>query len=87
MIGLMLNRVRDATRLALSYVARDEYEYERPVLMQFVRHLQAFPLAYKHHFVTEGSLEADLRVGRQPWRVFHHLALRVVPCFGVSVTW
>eukprot|EP00271_Cylindrocystis_brebissonii_P014636 TRINITY_DN36070_c0_g1_i1.p1 TRINITY_DN36070_c0_g1~~TRINITY_DN36070_c0_g1_i1.p1 ORF type:complete len:569 (-),score=64.10 TRINITY_DN36070_c0_g1_i1:999-2705(-) len=61
MIGLMLNRVRDTTRLCLSYVARDQYEHEKPILMQMIRHLQAFPLAYKHHFVFEGTLEADLR--------------------------
>ncbi|GJP66802.1 hypothetical protein CLOP_g23704 [Closterium sp. NIES-67] len=61
MWGLMLNRTRDITRQALSYMARDEHTYEYPKRAQFIRHLQAFPLAYKHHFLQEGSLEEDLR--------------------------
>eukprot|EP00475_Leptophrys_vorax_P039158 TRINITY_DN7019_c0_g1_i3.p1 TRINITY_DN7019_c0_g1~~TRINITY_DN7019_c0_g1_i3.p1 ORF type:complete len:474 (-),score=7.45 TRINITY_DN7019_c0_g1_i3:195-1616(-) len=61
MWGLMLNRTRDITRQALSYMARDEHTYEYPKRAQFIRHLQAFPLTYKHHFVNEGSLEEDLR--------------------------
>ncbi|CAI6004589.1 unnamed protein product [Closterium sp. NIES-65] len=61
MWGLMLNRTRDITRQALSYMARDQYTYEYPKRAQFIRHLQAFPLTYKHHFIQEGSLEEDLR--------------------------
>ncbi|CAI7884998.1 unnamed protein product [Closterium sp. NIES-53] len=61
MWGLMLNRSRDITRQALSYMARDDHTYEYPKRAQFIRHLQAFPLAYKHHFLQEGSLEEDLR--------------------------
>eukprot|EP00475_Leptophrys_vorax_P039160 TRINITY_DN7019_c0_g1_i5.p1 TRINITY_DN7019_c0_g1~~TRINITY_DN7019_c0_g1_i5.p1 ORF type:complete len:475 (-),score=30.21 TRINITY_DN7019_c0_g1_i5:16-1440(-) len=61
MWGLMLNRTRDITRQALSYMARDEHTYEYPKRAQFIRHLQAFPLAYKHHFLQEGSLEEDLK--------------------------
>ncbi|CAI5464407.1 unnamed protein product [Closterium sp. Yama58-4] len=61
MWGLMLNRTRDITRQALSYMARDDHTYEYPKRAQFIRHLQAFPLAYKHHFLQEGSLEEDLR--------------------------
>ncbi|GJP57149.1 hypothetical protein CLOM_g16188 [Closterium sp. NIES-68] len=61
MWGLMLNRSRDITRQALSYMARDAHTYEYPKRAQFIRHMQAFPLAYKHHFLQEGSLEEDLR--------------------------
>ncbi|CAI5954206.1 unnamed protein product [Closterium sp. NIES-64] len=61
MWGLMLNRTRDITRQALSYMARDQYTYEYPKRAQFIRHLQAFALTYKHHFLQEGSLEEDLR--------------------------
>ncbi|CAI6004588.1 unnamed protein product [Closterium sp. NIES-65] len=46
---------------ALSYMARDQYTYEYPKRAQFIRHLQAFALTYKHHFLQEGSLEEDLR--------------------------
>ena len=62
MWGLMLNRTRDICRQSLSYMARDDHTYEYPIRAQFLRHLQAFPLAYKHHFLLEGSLEEDLRV-------------------------
>jgi len=62
MWGLMLNRSRDICRQALTYMARDRYTYEYPKRAQFLRHLQAFPLTYKHHFLQEGSLEEDLRV-------------------------
>eukprot|EP00270_Netrium_digitus_P009712 TRINITY_DN296_c0_g1_i2.p1 TRINITY_DN296_c0_g1~~TRINITY_DN296_c0_g1_i2.p1 ORF type:complete len:476 (+),score=106.70 TRINITY_DN296_c0_g1_i2:138-1565(+) len=61
MWGLMLNRTRDICRLALMYMARDENAEELPIRSQFLRHLQAFPLTYKHHFLQEGSLEEDLR--------------------------
>ncbi|GJP44516.1 hypothetical protein CLOM_g3904 [Closterium sp. NIES-68] len=73
MWGLMLNRTRDITRQALSYMARDEHTYEYPKRAQFIRHLQAFPLAYKHHFLQEGSLEEDLRVSVYPSDAFSHV--------------
>lgn len=62
MWGLMLNRTRDIARQALTYMARGDYAHEKPKLEQFIRHMQAFPLTYKHHFLQEGSLEEDLRV-------------------------
>lgn len=60
MWGGVLNRCRDIARLALTYVARDPYGYENAKLLQFLRHLQAFPLTFKFHLVNEGNLEQDL---------------------------
>eukprot|EP00245_Coleochaete_scutata_P001580 TRINITY_DN1195_c0_g4_i1.p1 TRINITY_DN1195_c0_g4~~TRINITY_DN1195_c0_g4_i1.p1 ORF type:complete len:451 (+),score=45.83 TRINITY_DN1195_c0_g4_i1:165-1517(+) len=61
MWGLMLNRSRDITRQALSYMARGDYLHEKPKRDQFLRHMQAFAITYKHHFLQEGNLEEELK--------------------------
>eukprot|EP00897_Mesotaenium_endlicherianum_P005165 jgi/Mesen1/4677/ME000241S03715 len=60
MWGLMLNRLRDASRQALVFTARGPHRHEEPKQKQFMRHLQAFPFALKHHLIAEGDLREEL---------------------------
>lgn len=59
--GATLNRVRDLARQSLSYMGDTE---DRE---QLLRHLVAFPYAFKDHMVREDHLVQDMqvRVGRK----------------------